>query len=87
MKEYLFDTAFTAPQEVAARDRDEYLVEAILDHSGNFNRKAELTFLFRWVGYAADFDQRILWANLRHNDRFHTYLQDKGMRSQIPKFR
>ena len=37
MKKYLFNSAFTSPQGVEARDLDEFFVEAILNHRGNFN--------------------------------------------------
>ena len=86
MKVYLFDTTFTNPREVAARDQDEVLVEAILNHRGNFIRKSELIFLVRWVGYTAEFDQWIPSTNnLRRNDKLHTTLQDIGKGSMIPK--
>ena len=85
MKKYFFNSAFTSPQGVAARDRDEFFVEAILGHRGNFNRKSELEFLVRWVGYTAEFHQWIPWTNLRRNDRLHTYLQSIGKESMIPR--
>ena len=37
MKKYLFNSAFTSPQGVEARDLDEFFVEAFLNHRGNFN--------------------------------------------------
>ena len=37
VKKYLFNSAFTSPQGVEARDLDEFFVEAILNHRGNFN--------------------------------------------------
>ena len=37
MKKYLFNSAFTSPHGAEARDLDEFFVEAILNHRGNFN--------------------------------------------------
>ena len=85
MKKYRFNSAFTSPQGVAARDRDEFLVEAILDHRGNFNRKSELEVLVKWVGYETEYNEWIPWSNLRRTDRLHTYLHDIGKDSVIPR--
>ena len=85
MKKYRFNSAFTSPQGVAARDRDEFLVEAILNHRGNFNRKSELEFLVKWVGYEAEYNEWIPWSNLRRTNRLHTYLRDIGKESMIPR--
>ena len=75
MKKYLFNSAFTSPQGVAARDRDEFFVEA-MNHRGNFNRKSELEFLVKWVGYTSEYDEWIPWFNLQRNEGLHKYLHD-----------
>ena len=85
MKKYRFNSAFTSPQGVAVRDRDEFLVEAILNHRGNFKIKSELEFLVKWVGYEAEYNEWIPWSNLRRTSRLHTYLHDIGKDSVIPK--
>lgn len=37
--------------EVAARDADEHVVEAIVEHRGNARRRSSLQFRVRWAGY------------------------------------
>ena len=83
-KKYLLNSAFTSPLEVAARDRDEFFVEAILNHRGNFNRKSELEYLVTWAGYTSEHDEWIPWSNLRRNEMLHKYLHDIGKDSVIP---
>ena len=85
MKKYLANSAFTSPQGVAARDRDEFFVEAILHHRGNFNRKSELEFLVKWAGYTTEYNEWIPWSNLRRTEKLHTYLHDIDKDSVIPK--
>ena len=85
MKKYLANSAFTSPQGVTARDRDEFFVEAILDHRGNFNRKSELEVLVKWAGYTTEYNEWIPWANLRRTEKLHTYLNDIDKDSVIPK--
>ena len=70
---------------MAARDTDEFFVEAILKHRGNFRCKSELEFLVEWVGYTKEYNQWIPWSNLRRNDSLHEYLHNIGKTSEIPR--
>ena len=50
---------------VAAVDTDEYVVEAIIDHRGNPNRRSTLEFLVRWLGYEPEEDTWLPWKNVK----------------------
>ena len=85
MKKFHYDPRFTDPFEVAMRDSQEFLVEEILAHRGNFNDKRNLTFKVRWTGYGPEDDTWEPWKNLRLNEKLHNYLRSKKLEQHIPK--
>jgi len=82
---FFFDKDRVDPQEVAAHDDEEFVVEAILAHKGDLSKKSDLTFLVRWLGYAPEFDTWEPWKNVMHVDKLHDYLRSIGQTSIIPK--
>jgi hypothetical protein len=85
MHQFHFDPDRTNPQEVAAHDEDEFIVEAILSHEGDFKKKSTLWFTVRWLGYGPEFDSREPWKNVMHVDKLHDYLRSQGQAKLIPK--
>ena len=83
---FLFDTERVNPQDVAAHDVDEYIVEAILSHSGDFKKKNSLLFQVRWLGYAPKDDTWEPWKNVMHVDKLHTYLRSIDQEIMKPKY-
>ena len=63
----------------------EYYVEAILDHRGTSAKKSEMSFLVKWRGYEETDNSWEPWANLRLNDKLHSYLSSHGLKHLIPK--
>ena len=51
-----FDEERVDPQEVAAHDDEEFVVESVLEHKGDFSKKNTLVFKIRWLGYAQEED-------------------------------
>jgi len=87
LKPYYYDASRTDVAEMARRDKpDHFLVDRILDHRGNWQRKGTLEFLVKWVGYPnpEEFTWEP-WKNVRDNEELHAYLRIKGKARHIPK--
>ena len=74
------------PQEVAAHDSDEFIVESILGHTGDFKKKNSLSFHVRWLGYTPADDTWEPWKNVMHVQKLHTYLRSIGLENVVPKY-
>jgi hypothetical protein len=81
-----YDPERVNPETLAYRDRDEFMVERIVDHTDNGNPKNKTywEFLVRWQGYPPDEDRWLKWRELRDNTRLHDYLRDNGLQRLIP---
>jgi hypothetical protein len=86
IRPFLHDTAATLEQmrDIAIRDHHEYLVDSVLEHTGNPKRKSEMSFKVRWTGYSEEHDSWEPWKNLRLVDKLHEYLRDNDMAKLIP---
>jgi hypothetical protein len=74
------------PEVLAYRDRDEFVVESIVDHDDNGSHmKSKWEFLVRWQGYPPDEDRWLSWRQLRDNPRLHEYLRTHGFARFIPR--
>lgn len=73
------------PEEVAARDRQEFLVEAIIDHEPSVPTRTTGQFLVRWAGYDASHDTWESYTNLCDNEFFHDYCFNHNLLFLIPK--
>ena len=73
------------PKQVAMRDQDDYDIESILEHTGDFADKDSLRFRVRWAGFNAFTDTWEPWRNLRSTDALHDYLRKCGMERHIPQ--
>jgi RNase H-like domain found in reverse transcriptase/Chromo (CHRromatin Organisation MOdifier) domain len=71
-------------QQVALLDNDEYIVEKILRHTGDFKRLGSLRFLVRWLSYTSADDSWEPWLALRHVQALHDYLRLIGKSLLIP---
>jgi hypothetical protein len=85
MHPFYFDATRVDPQEVAAHDEEEFIVESILGHRGDFHKKSSLEFLVRWLGYEPEFDSWEPWKSLMHVDKLHEYLRAQSQEKLIPK--
>ena len=79
------DPNFLDPSGVALKDRGEFHVEAIRQHTGNVARKSSLDFLVKWTGYAESENEWVPWSQLRNNPILHEYLRANGMAKLVPK--
>ena len=67
------------PIEIAARDQDEYLIDEIMEHQGDFKKKHTLSFRIRWVGLDALHDTWGTWRELRNTEALHKYMGMKNI--------
>jgi transposase InsO family protein len=74
-----------SPESIALKDRGEFVVNSIVRHSGNPNRKSDMDFLVRWEGYTAADDQWLPWRALRNNPKLHEYLRFNQLEKLVPK--
>jgi transposase InsO family protein len=51
LKKFNWDSEFVNPTEVAVANQNEFFIETILDHRGDWRRVSSLEFLVRWAGY------------------------------------
>ena len=78
-----YDPIQTDPAEVAMKDKHFFIVEEILQHTGNPKRYGQMNFLVRFVGYEPEWQK---WnASLMKTKTFHKYLFTKGLKRLIPK--
>ena len=82
-----FDEERVNPQEVAAHDSDEFIIESILSHTGDFKKKNSLSFQVRWLGYTPAEDTWEPWKNVMHAEKLQTYLRSIGLENMIPKYK
>ena len=85
LKKFEYDPETEDPVEVARRDTQEFEVEEILKHRGNFQNKSSLEFKVRWKNYGPEDDTWEPWANVRANEKLHEYLRQKGFAKHIPR--
>jgi hypothetical protein len=84
MRIFHFDPLKVSPLDVARRDYDEFFVEKIVDHKGDFRKVSTLTFKVRWLHYSSEYDSWEPWKNLRNSVQLHEYLTLIGKAKLIP---
>ena len=89
LEAFRYDVAHVDPHAVAAKDRQEYVVEEILDHKPKnqpSKHKKELQFLVKWKGFGPESNSWATWHNnLCYNSICHAYCMSHGMKSMIHK--
>jgi transposase InsO family protein len=81
---FYYDDTKVDPAEIARKDLDEEVVEAIVDNTTH-RSKSKMDFRVRWEGYDSSHDLWLPWRDLRDNPKLHKYLNDNGMSKLIPK--
>jgi hypothetical protein len=84
LREFQFDAERTDPKEVAMHSSQEYVIESILEHEGDRNRRSTLSFKVRWLGYGPEHDSWEPYQYLRDTEQLHDYLRANRMTSLIP---
>ena len=86
LKLFKYDATRTNPRDIALKDStDMYLVERIVQHKGSVQRKSELQFLVKWLGYNDSFNTWEPFSSVRDNAIFHEYCKKHKMEKLIPE--
>jgi len=85
LKPFDYDQQNTNPTEVAQHDTDEFNVEDILQHTGDFKKKQTLQFQVKWKGYGPEHNTWEPWKSVRDNVTLHKYLRKNKLQRWIPK--
>ena len=73
------------PSTVAQHNEQEFIVESILGHRDNRNRRSTLHFNVRWSGFDEFSDSWEPYKALMHVDKLHDYLRANAMKTLIPR--
>ena len=69
--------------EVAAQP--EYVMEAIVDHRGNWNRVAEREFLVKWLGYEEEQNSWEAAADLNNDKAVQQYVREVNEKKKVQR--
>jgi len=79
LREYV-DNPDVTPAQVAARDKDTYIVESIRAHRGSIKKNyRRCRYLVHWEGYDEDQDTWEPYGNLHNNEVLMEYLRTHGV--------
>ena len=85
---YNHDPRNLTPQEVAAAEKQEYVINSIISHTGNSKNVSKMKFQVRWEGFDPKDDTFEPYENLQDNIFLHKYLAQNGMLDLVlPRFR
>jgi hypothetical protein len=73
------------PALEAIKDADQFVIERVIAHRGEWNRIGSMTFRVRWRGYTESDDTWEPWSNVRLNEKLHEYLTSIGKANKIPR--
>ena len=85
LRPYNYDPDRTPPLVVAQQNEQEFVVEEIIGHRGNRNRRSTMEFKVRWARFDASCDIWEPQKALLHVDKLHDYLRNNAMKTLIPK--
>ena len=85
LRPFNYDPVRTSPLTVAQQNEQEFVVESILSHRGNRNRRSTMEFKVRWAGFGESCDSWEPYKALLHVDKLHDYLRTNTMKTLIPK--
>jgi hypothetical protein len=84
LKPFRYDPRYITPLNVAVKDTEEFVVEAILNHQKQPD--GTLKWLVRWDGYSDEHDTWEPFVHLKGVDKFHDYCRNtKGMSRYLPR--
>lgn len=83
LKPFKYDEIETDPVEIARAEQQEFVVEAVLNHSKG-SKRGDYDFQIKWLGYddPKDIDWQP-WANVKNNEVLNRYLYDNKLKSLL----
>ena len=85
LRPFVYDPDRTSPHTVAQHNEQEFVIESVLAHRGDRNRRSTLEFHIRWAGFGEAHDSWEPYKALLHTTRLHDYLRAHQMKTLIPK--
>jgi hypothetical protein len=82
---FYYDPSRVDPENIALRDTEEFVVEAIVDDTIDENSKRKWRFRVRWKGYDESNDTWSSWDSLKDVGILHDYLRSQGRAYAIPR--
>ena len=82
LRPFRYDPIRINPHEIATKDINVYLVEAILDHRGSQSKRSNMTFHVKWKGYEETTWET--WGGVKDNVILHNYLRAHKLQRLIP---
>jgi len=84
LKQFIYDPVQTDPATVAQVDDQSFVIEKIIQHTGNPRKKLSMDFKVRWAGYGPDDDLWLPWSEIRGTEALREYLQgNKHLRRNL----
>jgi transposase InsO family protein len=83
LKEYLYDPQTSSPEQVALSDSQSFIIERVIRHKGNPNKKKTLFFKVKWAHELNETWEP--WSNLRTNAIVHNYCKENKLKRLISK--
>ena len=71
-------------KHIGLLDQEEFIVESIVNHRGNWSNLKSIELLVRWQGYTSESDSWEPWSSLRRVAALHKYLHQIGRTKYIP---
>ena len=85
LRPFNYDPDRTSPLTVAQHNEQEFVVESIISHRGNRNKRSTMEFKVRWAGFGESCDTWEPYKGLLHVDKLHDYLRTHAMKTLIPR--
>ena len=83
---FLYDETKVDPENIALRDREEFVVGEILDDTIDLSLPTKLwKFLVLWKGFDVQEASWVSWNNLKDVGVLHQYMRSKRLGRYIPK--
>ena len=81
-----FQADYVDPTDVARRDvLTSFIVESVLQHTGDKTRRSTLDFLVKFLGYGDEFNLWLPYSEMRDNVKCHEYLIANNMKNLLPR--
>ena len=71
-------------KHIGLLDQEEFIVESIVNHRGNWSNLKSIELLVRWQGYTSEADSWEPWSSLRRVAALHDYLHRINQTKYIP---
>jgi hypothetical protein len=85
IKQFNYDPAVTSPRQEALRDNQQWDIDRIVSHEGDFARKSSLLFTIKYLGYSDQYNRVCTWKELYQTIQLKDYLRSIGRIKVLPK--